>query len=111
MRPSYILLGEMLDPASAWTYCNEGMTGHPGAPTTLHGETPGKAARRLFSMVKGSEEGRSMADDAVIGMLRDCVDVIVPVSSTGGVRAINEVWFADDAHRRGETFADLLRGA
>jgi type IV secretion system protein VirB11 len=39
------------------------------------------------------------------------VDAIVPLHNDAGSYAIREVWFADDAARRGEAAADLLRVA
>lgn len=108
MRPDYIVCGEMRDPDAALSYVNECMTGHPGAPATLHGQTAAAAARRLFNLVKGSEDGRSMSDASVTALLGACVDVIIPIGNVGGVRSVEAVWFADDAWRRGETFADLL---
>lgn len=111
MRPDYIVCGEMRDPDAALSYVNECMTGHPGAPATAHGQTAAAAARRLFNLVKGSEDGRSMSDASVTALLVSCVDVIMPIGNLGGSRSLDAVWFADDARRRGETFADLLRAA
>ena len=85
------------------------MTGHPGSLTTIHGEDPPQAGRRLFNLAKGSAEGASISDPVLIGMLATVVDVIVPVAVVdGGRRALREVWFTDDAARRGEGFGDLL---
>ncbi len=42
-------------------------------------------------------------------MLASAIDVIVPIGNAGGLRAIHEVWLREDAERRGESFADLLR--
>lgn len=108
MRPDLIPVQELREPASAWLYLNEVSTGHPGSPSTLHGETAPQAMRRLFALLKGSPEGAAIGDDVLLGMLGAAVDVIVPISAEGGVRQLGEVWFADDAARRGETVADLL---
>ena len=48
-------------------------------------------------------------DDTVVAMLASAIDFIIPVENDGGARAIGEVWFAPDAARRGESFADLVR--
>lgn len=109
MRPDYGVVGELRDADSAWVYANEAMAGHPGSPTTIHGKDAPQIAKRLFNLVKGSAEGRSVDDRTIVDLLAAVVDVIVPIANDGGARAINEVWFADDAERRGEGFADLLR--
>ena len=107
-RPDLILLGEMRDPEAASVFVDEVMSGHEGSISTLHGKTPAQAARRLMNYLKGSRLGSSMQDATVSDMLGCVVDFIIPVENDGGDRSIGEVWFAADARRRGETFADLL---
>lgn len=107
MRPDRILLGEMRDDA-AWTYLNEVVSGHPGSISTIHGANPVQAFKKLFSLVKGSEQGAAMEDRTLVDMLAAAIDVIVPFSTTGEVFEIGEVWLAADARRRGETVANLL---
>lgn len=111
MRPDLVPVQELREPNTAWVYLNEVSTGHPGSPTTIHGETAPQAMRRLFALLKGSTEGASIGDDVLLGMMGAAIDLIIPISAEGGVRQIGEVWFADDAARRGETIADLLRTA
>jgi type IV secretion system protein VirB11 len=107
MRPDRILLGEMRDDA-AWTYLNEVVSGHPGSISTIHGANPVQAFKKLFSLVKGSEQGSAMEDKTLVDMLAAAIDVIVPFSTSGEVYEIGEVWLAADARRRGETVATLL---
>ena len=111
MRPDLIPVQELREPASAWVYLNEIATGHPGSPTTIHGETAPQAMRRLFALLKASPEGSSIGDDVLLGMMGAAIDLVIPISAEGGTRQLGEVWFADDAARRGETVADLLRAA
>jgi type IV secretion system protein VirB11 len=109
LRPTFVVLQEMRDPVAAWTFMMEVISGHPGSPTTIHGRSAPEAAKRLFNLMKGSPEGAAIQDETLISMLATAVDVIVPISNDGGLRTIDEVWFRDDAERRGETFAHLLR--
>jgi len=88
MRPDRILLGEMRDDA-AWTYLNEVVSGHPGSISTIHGANPVQGFKKLFSLVKGSEQGAALEDKTLIDMLSA----------------------AADARRRGETIAHLLSEA
>jgi type IV secretion system protein VirB11 len=110
MRPDRILLGEMRDDA-AWTYLNEVVSGHPGSISTIHGGNPVQGFKKLFSLVKGSEQGAALEDKTLIEMLSAAIDVIVPFHTTGEVYEIGEVWLAADARRRGETVATLLAEA
>ena len=107
MRPDRILLGEMRDDA-AWTYLNEVVSGHPGSISTIHGANPVQGFKKLFSLVKGSEQGAALEDRTLVEMLSAAIDVIVPFATTGEVYEIGEVWLKADARRRGETVADLL---
>jgi type IV secretion system protein VirB11 len=110
MRPDRILLGEMRDDA-AWTYLNEVVSGHPGSISTIHGANPVQGFKKLFSLVKGSQQGAALEDKTLIDMLSAAIDVIVPFHTTGEIFEIGEVWLAADARRRGETVANLLSEA
>lgn len=110
MRPDRIPVQELREPHSAWVYLNEVSSGHPGSPTTIHGETAADAARRLFTLLKGGA-GAGIGDDVLIGMMGAAIDCIVPIGTDGSARRLGAVWFADDAARRGETIADLIRSA
>lgn len=109
LRPTFVAVQELRDPEVAYLYLNEGMAGHPGSPTTIHGRTPGEAARRLVNMILSSPAGKNMKVDTLIDMLTTAVDVIIPIENDRGARSIREVWFADEAAEHGETFADLLK--
>ena len=108
-RPHRVLLGEMRDPEAASVFVDEVMAGHPGSLSTIHGRNPAEAARRLFNLFKSSPAGQGMQDGTVVAMLASAIDFIIPVENDGGARAIGEVWFAPDAARRSEGFADLVR--
>ena len=109
MRPSFIVLQEMRDPEAAWTFVMEVLSGHPGSPTTIHGRTAPEGAKRLFNLIKSNSEGAAIRDETLVDMLAAAIDVIVPVGNDGGLRSIGEVWFRDDAERRGEDFGNLLK--
>lgn len=111
LRPDLIPVQELRDPDATWVYVNEVTLAHPGSPTTTHGETAPEGARRVFGLLKGSPQGASIGDDVLLGMMGTGIDAFVPISTDGSARRLGEVWFADDAARRGETIADLLRTA
>ncbi|MGC9271263.1 P-type DNA transfer ATPase VirB11 [Acidiphilium sp.] len=108
MRPDRVLLQELRDDA-AWTYVNEVVSGHPGSITTIHGKYPDQAFKKLFSLIKGSPKGAGFDDRTLSDLLAAAVDLIIPFETFGSTYQINQVWFAADAARRGETAADLLR--
>ena len=108
-RPDRVILAEMRDPEAASVFLAEVMAGHPGSMSTIHGRNPPESARRLFNLIKASEAGRGTRDETIAEQLGSAIDFIIPVENDQGTRSIGEVWFAPDAARRGETFADLLR--
>jgi type IV secretion system protein VirB11 len=103
MRPDRIPVQEIRSPEAAWVYVDSVMTGHEGSPTTIHGRSPQRAARRLFSYCKASDAGSSMGDEQLKWMIADAVDVIVPLRNEESAFHIKEVWLKDDAMRRGES--------
>lgn len=109
MRPDRVMLQELREPAAAMTYVMEIMAGHPGSITTIHGDDPVQAARRLFALVKGAPGGAAMDDATLLTMIGGAVDLIVPLHNHGSTYSIREMWFRDDVARRGEALADLLR--
>jgi type IV secretion system protein VirB11 len=109
MRPDRVFLQELRDPAAAYVYINEVMTGHPGSLTTIHGRDAPQAVKRLFNLIKGSDKGAHYADATLLSMLDGAIDVIVPFHNEGSIYEIAEVWFTADAVRRGESAASLLQ--
>ena len=108
-RPDRVMLAEMRDAEAASVFLAEVMAGHPGSMSTIHGRNPAEAARRLFNLLRSSDAGRGTEDATIAAQLGSAIDFIIPVENDLGRRSIGEVWFAPDAARRNETFADLLR--
>ena len=109
LRPTYVAVQELRDPEVAYLYLQEGMAGHPGSPTTIHGKKPGEAARRLVNMILSSPAGKNLTVDALLDMLETAIDVIIPIENEQGARSIEALWFADEAALHGETFRDLVK--
>lgn len=110
MRPDRIILQELRDGEAAYVFSNEALTGHKGCLTTIHGGSAPEAYKRLFTLIKGSDQGRAYQDDTIHEVLESAVDVIIPLHNSGPVYSIREVWFAADAERRGETARSLMGG-
>ncbi len=109
MRPSRIILQELRDPESAYTFVTEALTGHPGCITTIHGGSAAQAFKWLYTLIQGSDEGRAFSRETILGLMTAAVDVIIPLQNFGSEYAIREVFFAADAARRGEAAADMMK--
>jgi type IV secretion system protein VirB11 len=109
MRPDRIIPGELRDPNAVWSFFLNGVSGHRGCITTLHGDTPSAALIRLLALFKGSVNGRNWDTETLIRLLAGSIDLIVPMGKDEDIFDIGRVWFVADAQRRGETAADLLR--
>ena len=109
MRPDRIIPGELRDPNAVWSFFLNGVSGHKGCITTLHGDTPSAALVRLLALFKGSVNGRNWDTGTLIRLLTGSIHLIVPMGKDEDIFDIGRVWFVADAARRGETAADLLR--
>lgn len=107
-RPTRVLVQEILDVDAAATYIMEVVSGHPGSITTIHGENPSQAFKRLFGMVMASAGGAAQQVDNVLSMLESTVDCIIPFRNDASVFSVGEVFFAPAARRRGEMLRSLL---
>lgn len=108
MRPSRIILQELRDPESAYSFVDAALTAHPGCITTVHGGSAAEAFKRIFTLIQGSDQGRAYSRDVILELMASAIDVIIPMHNFGSTYSIREVFFAADAHRRGETAASLM---
>ena len=108
MRPDRGCVGELRDPAAAFTYVSECLTGHPGSPSTIHGRDAPQAVVRLSNLFKASTAGGSFSHEMIKMQLGMAVDVIVPFNEAGGEYSINEIWLAPEAARRGRDIRELF---
>ena len=88
MRPDRIILGELRG-VESWAFLEAINTGHPGALTTIHANTPDAAFERLALMAMRANLGLAKAE--IIDYARSVIDVIVQLGRRDGVRTISEV--------------------
>lgn len=88
MRPDRIVLGELRG-VEAWSFLEAVNTGHPGAITTIHANTPDAAFERLALMVLRANLGLRKAE--IIDYARSVIDLIVQLERRNGRRELAEV--------------------
>ena len=88
MRPDRIVLGELRG-VESWAFLEAINTGHPGALTTIHANTPDAAFERLALMAMRANLG--LAKSEIIDYARSVIDVIVQLERQNGVRKVSEV--------------------
>lgn len=107
MKPDRILLAEIRSKV-AYDYIVNVSSGHPGSITTVHASTTAEAFEMLMLRVKESEEGRELAREDIMSLLRAKIDVVIQfqVFERAGddgkvrkVRRITEVYY-DPAYKR-----------
>ena len=107
MKPDRILLAEIRSKA-AYDYIVNVSSGHPGSITTVHASNCTEAFEMLMLRVKESPEGRELAREDIMALLRAKIDVVIQfqVFERRGddgrvrkVRRISEVYY-DPAYRR-----------
>lgn len=92
MRPDRILLQELRDEA-AFLFLRAAASGHPGAITTLHADSPELALEQLTLLVRESEAGRDLPREDIRAFLRLTVDIIAQVRRMDGRHQLVEVRF------------------
>ena len=107
MKPDRILLAEIRSKV-AYDYIVNVSSGHPGSITTVHASNCAEAFEMLMLRVKESPEGRELAREDIMSLLRAKIDVVIQfqvfdrVGDDGRVRKvrrITEVYY-DPAYRR-----------
>ncbi len=88
LRPDRIILGELRG-VESWAFLEAINTGHPGALTTIHANTPDAAFDRLALMAMRANLGLAKAE--IIDYARSVIDVVVQLGRQNGVRTVSEV--------------------
>jgi len=90
MRPDRLLVGEIRGP-EGFTFLRAVNTGHAGAMTTVHADSPRGALEQIAFMAL--QAGVNLTRDEVLQYARGVVDIIVQLSRTAGQRMVSEIAF------------------
>jgi type IV secretion system protein VirB11 len=89
MRPDRIILGEIRG-VEAYDFLEAINTGHPGAITTIHADSPELALDRLALMVMRA--GLQMSHAEIIRYAKKTIDLIIQVGRKDGRRGVLEIY-------------------
>jgi type IV secretion system protein VirB11 len=89
MRPDRIILGEIRG-VEAYDFLEAINTGHPGAITTIHADSPELAFDRLALMVMRA--GIQMTHSEIINYAKKTIDLVVQVGRRNGKRGVLEIY-------------------
>lgn len=89
MRPDRIILGEIRG-VEAYDFLEAINTGHPGAITTIHADSPELAFDRLALMVMRS--GIQMSHGEITRYAKKTIDLVIQVGRRHGKRGVLEVY-------------------
>jgi type IV secretion system protein VirB11 len=89
MRPDRIIVGEIRG-VEAYDFLEAINTGHPGAITTIHADSPELAFDRLALMVMRS--GVRMTHSEIIQYAKKTIDLVIQVGRRHGQRGVLEVY-------------------
>lgn len=95
MRPDRIILGEIRG-VEAYDFLEAINTGHPGAITTIHADSPALAFDRLALMVMRS--GVRLSHQEVVSYAKRTIDLVVQVGRRDGQRGVLEVYLPSLDH-------------
>ncbi|WP_226951465.1 P-type DNA transfer ATPase VirB11 [Rhizobium terrae] len=89
MRPDRIILGEIRG-VEAYDFLEAINTGHPGAITTIHADSPALAFDRLALMVMRS--GVRLSHSDIITYAKRTIDLVIQVGRRNGRRGVLEIY-------------------
>lgn len=89
MRPDRIIVGEIRG-IEAYDFLEAINTGHPGAITTIHADSPALAFDRLALMVMRS--GVRLSHAEVITYAKRTIDLVIQVGRRNGKRGVLEIY-------------------
>ncbi|MCJ9670400.1 MULTISPECIES: P-type DNA transfer ATPase VirB11 [unclassified Neorhizobium] len=89
MRPDRIILGEIRG-VEAYDFLEAINTGHPGAITTIHADSPALAFDRLALMVMRS--GVRLSHRDIITYAKRTIDLVIQVGRRNGRRGVLEIY-------------------
>lgn len=93
MRPDRLVVGEVRG-KEAMTFIEAINTGHGGAMTTIHAETPTLALTKLAIMALKAELPLTYAD--TLNYIRSTIDVVIQTGRLNGSRGVLEFFVPDD---------------
>ncbi|PSS60630.1 P-type DNA transfer ATPase VirB11 [Ensifer sp. NM-2] len=89
MRPDRIILGEIRG-VEAYDFLEAINTGHPGAITTIHADSPALAFDRLALMVMRS--GVRLSHGDIVSYAKRTIDLVIQVGRRNGRRGVLEIY-------------------
>lgn len=89
MRPDRIIVGEIRG-VEAYDFLEAINTGHPGAITTIHADSPALAFDRLALMVMRS--GVRLTHGEIITYAKRTIDLVIQVGRRNGSRGVLEIY-------------------
>jgi type IV secretion system protein VirB11 len=90
-RPDRLLIGELRG-AEAFAFLRAINSGHPGALTTIHADSPDGAFEQLALLAVQAGLGLTRAE--VIAYARSLIPIVVQLDRGGGVRRVREIYYA-----------------
>ena len=92
-KPERVFLAELIAGNEAFYFMDTVSSGHPGSISTMHSETPAMCIERLISLIRRSDDGRSMSTDDIRKMIHICIDVIIQFKVVNKRRCVTEIYY------------------
>lgn len=92
-KPDRVFLAELISGNEAFYFMDTVSSGHPGSISTMHSETPTMCIERLISLIRRSDDGRSMSTADIRKMIHMCIDVIIQFKVVNKRRVVTEIYY------------------
>ncbi|MBZ2207142.1 P-type DNA transfer ATPase VirB11 [Massilia soli] len=92
-KPDRVFLAELISGNEAYYFMDTVSSGHPGSITTMHAESPRLCIERLISLIRRSDDGRTMSTADIRAMVHLCIDIVIQFKVVQGRRVVTEIYY------------------
>lgn len=92
-KPDRVFLAELITGNEAFYFMDTVSSGHRGSISTMHAENPRLCIERLISLIRRSNDGRSMTTEDIRKMVHMCIDIFIQFKVVNGRRVVTEIYY------------------
>jgi type IV secretion system protein VirB11 len=92
-KPDRVFLSELITGNEAFYFMDTVSSGHPGSFTTMHANSTRLCIERLISLIRRSDDGRTMSTDDIRKMIHMCIDVFIQFKVVDNRRVVTEIYY------------------
>ncbi|MEG1055660.1 MAG: ATPase, T2SS/T4P/T4SS family, partial [Janthinobacterium sp.] len=92
-KPDRVFLAELITGNEAFYFMDTVSSGHRGSISTMHAENPRLCIERLISLIRRSDDGRTMTTEDIRKMVHMCIDIFIQFKVVNNRRVVTEIYY------------------